>query len=82
MKGGPVADTVSKSQFKARALEYLRDVEQRGLEIVITDRGRPVARVVPMVNDPASLLAVFRGALEWYEQPTEPVADDQWEALG
>ena len=34
--------TVSKTQFKAQALQYFRQVEQTGQEVVITDRGRPV----------------------------------------
>ena len=40
-------ETVSKSRFKPAALQYFRRVEQKGEEIVITDRGRPVAKVVP-----------------------------------
>ena len=39
--------TISKSRFKPRALEYFRRVETTGEELVITDRGRPVAKVVP-----------------------------------
>ncbi|MCZ7663196.1 MAG: type II toxin-antitoxin system Phd/YefM family antitoxin [Thermoleophilia bacterium] len=76
-----MAETVSKSKFKARALEYLRHVEQSGQELIITDRGRPVAKVVPLSTDVDSLLAPFRGALSWYKEPTEPVGEDDWEAL-
>lgn len=39
---------VSKSQIKPRLLEYLRQVEETGEPIVITDRGRPVLCVVPI----------------------------------
>ncbi|MHB0980928.1 MAG: type II toxin-antitoxin system Phd/YefM family antitoxin [Thermoleophilia bacterium] len=72
---------VSKSRFKAMALEYLRNVEQRGEELVITDHGRPVARVVPLTTDVEGLLAPFRGAVVSYRDPTEPVAGGDWEAL-
>ena len=74
-----MGQTVSKSKFKAKALEYLRDVELRGAELVITDRGRPVAKVVPLSRYPDALLAPFRGTLLDYVEPTEPVASEDWE---
>jgi hypothetical protein len=33
---------VSKSQFKPRALQYFREVQEKGLELIITDHGKPV----------------------------------------
>lgn len=40
-------ETVSKSELKARMLEYFRRVEETGEELVVTSHGKPVARVVP-----------------------------------
>jgi len=42
--------TVSKSKLKARMLEYLRAVEATGEELIITDKNRPVLRIVPILN--------------------------------
>jgi prevent-host-death family protein len=39
---------VSKSQLKAKMLEYFRRVEETGQELVVTDNGRPVVKVVPI----------------------------------
>ena len=39
--------TLSVSEFKAKCLQLLKDVETNGDRIVITRRGRPVAEVVP-----------------------------------
>ena len=39
--------TTSVSQLKARLSEYLNQVKAGG-EILITDRGKPVARLVPI----------------------------------
>lgn len=47
-----MSQTVSKSQFKPNSLEYFRRIEQTGEELVITDHGRPVLKVVPYVDDP------------------------------
>jgi len=77
-----VTETVSKSRFKAKALEYLRNVEHRHEELIITDHGRPVAKVVPLVSDVADLLAPFRGSVTDYRDPLAPVGLGDWEALG
>jgi len=40
--------TVRASTFKAQCLALLDQVERTRVEIVVTKRGRPVARVVPL----------------------------------
>jgi prevent-host-death family protein len=72
---------VSKSRFKARALHYFREVEKTGRPIVITDRGRPVARIVPYSENPAELLNELRHTVVQYSDPLQPVGVDDWEAL-
>jgi len=39
--------TMPVSEFKAKCLQLLKDVETNGDRIVITKRGKPVAEVVP-----------------------------------
>ena len=72
-------ETVSKSRFKARALEYFREVERTGRELVITDRGEPVARILPYRAEPGRALQTLRETVMHYDAPTEPVAVDDWE---
>jgi prevent-host-death family protein len=76
----PPPASVSKSQFKARALELFRQVQQSGKPLVVTDRGRPVIRVAPFDEEPAALLRAFRGSVLRYEDPLAPVDADSWEA--
>lgn len=76
-----MSETVTKSQFKPKALEYFRQVEASGRELVITDRGRPVARVVPYVADPEAVLERLRGSVLEYLEPQEPVGVEDWESL-
>ncbi len=64
---------VSKSSFKAKALEYFREVESTGKELVITDHGKPVLKVVPYSQDPAEVLRSLRGSVIRYVDPLEPV---------
>ena len=72
---------VSKSKLKPKVLEYLREVERSHLEIVITDRGRPVAKIIPYAGGEADPLAVLRSSVLRYDRPTEPLEADDWEAL-
>ncbi|TFU14030.1 type II toxin-antitoxin system Phd/YefM family antitoxin [Thermus tengchongensis] len=69
---------VSKTHFKAHALELLRRVETTGEPLLITHRGKPVLEVRPYrEEDP---LTKLRGTLARYQEPTEPTGE-AWEAL-
>jgi hypothetical protein len=71
---------ISKSQFKAKALEFFRRVEATGIPLVVTDNGEPrleIRRYQPPNQDP---LARLRGTVLHYQHPTEPVGDADWDA--
>ena len=72
--------TVSKSRFKARALELFRQVEHTGTPIVITDRGTPVLTLAPYRQGPNAALRVLRETVVKYDAPTKPVGDSDWES--
>ncbi len=72
---------ISKSSFKAKALEYFRQVESTGEELVITDNGKPVLKIVPYTHDPAEALRALRGSVIRYDDPLEPVGLEDWESL-
>jgi len=72
---------VSKSKFKPHSLEYFRKIEQTGEELIITDHGRPVLKVVPFVEDPEECFRGLRNTVLKYDAPLEPVGAEDWEAL-
>jgi prevent-host-death family protein len=72
--------TVSKSRFKAHALELFRQVERTGKPIVITDRGTPVLTVAPYRDDDDASLELLRESVVRYDAPTKPVGKDDWES--
>ena len=51
-----MAQVVSKSQFKPRALQYFREVQEKGVELIITDHGKPVVKIVPYAEDQKEIL--------------------------
>ncbi len=72
---------VAKSKFKPQALQYFREVERTGKPIVITDRGKPVLKIIPYREEPSETLRMLRNSVIEYENPTEPVGLDDWESL-
>ena len=73
--------TVSKSRFKSRALEYFRQVENSRKPLIITDRGKPVLKVVPFSEDPEEILRALRNSVVKYKDPTRPVGESDWGVL-
>jgi prevent-host-death family protein len=72
---------VSKSRFKAQALEFFRTVEQSGQPIIITDRGEPVLKLMPFAADVSATLEDLRGTVVEYREPMDPVGVEDWETL-
>ncbi|MCC6658722.1 MAG: type II toxin-antitoxin system Phd/YefM family antitoxin [Rhodocyclaceae bacterium] len=76
-----MAAQVSKSQFKAKALEFFRQIETSGEPVVVTDHGQPKLEVRPYKASSRNPLEILRGSVLRYDNPTAPVADDDWEVL-
>ncbi|MBW1797595.1 MAG: type II toxin-antitoxin system prevent-host-death family antitoxin [Deltaproteobacteria bacterium] len=72
---------IAKSKFKPHALQYFREVERTGKELIITDRGKPVLKILPYSEEPDKALTMLRNSVIKYENPTEPVGLNDWEAL-
>lgn len=51
---------VPAGKFEERCLALLDQVSETGISIVVTKRGRPVARVVPIDSSPRSLAGSVR----------------------
>ena len=66
---------IAAGEFKARCLALLDEVAETGREIIVTKRGKPVAKLVPL--QPKSLI----GSVKFLGDIVSPVVDpDDWEA--
>jgi len=74
-------ELISKSKFKPNALKYFREVQQKGKALIITDRGKPVVKIIPYSEDPSEALKALRNTVIKYEDPTAPFVLNDWEAL-
>lgn len=75
--------TMSATEFRAKCLGLIDEVAETGRDIVITKRGKPVARLVPYRRKPKSLFGMGRGRIEilgdivspmpaeWYTDPDD-----------
>ena len=72
-----IKDRIPAGQFKARCLALLDEVALTGRELIVTKRGKPVAKVVPLVQpEPPSLL----GSVLWEGDLVTPI-DEEWDAI-
>lgn len=74
-------EEVSKSQFKAKALEFFRQVEASGKHVIVTDNGRPAIEVRRYKADDRTPLDRLRGSVIELTEPFAPVGEDDWESL-
>jgi PHD/YefM family antitoxin component YafN of YafNO toxin-antitoxin module len=72
---------ISKSKFKAQALEIFRRIELTGEAVVITDHGNPALIVKKYSQTMRSPEERLKGSVLRYDQPFAPVAEEDWEAL-
>ena len=74
-------EEISKSAFKAQALEIMRGVEQTGKAVVITSHGKPTLVIKPYKEeDRSNPLEQLKGSVISFSQAVEPVSEDDWEA--
>lgn len=53
---------IPAAKFKAQCLALLEEVDPDG--IIITKRGKPIAKLIPLGTDAASLIGSLRGKLK------------------
>jgi len=74
MSSKPKEKRIPAGEFKAKCLGLLDEVEARGRSFVVTKRGRPVARVVPLVSQRKLLGSVL------HEEDIMSPVDVTWDA--
>ncbi len=66
---------ISKSEFKAKALELLRQVEARGESLIVTDHGKPTIEVRRYRLKERPPLDILKGSVKEYLDPLKPVGE-------
>lgn len=72
-------ERIPAARFKAQCLDLLDRVRDERRSIVVTKRGKPVARVVPFDDEPESIVGFLRDSVVRYGDVTSPI-EEPWEA--
>ena len=71
-------DQIPAAQFKANCLRLMDQVAQRRTPIVITKRGKPVARLVPIDEKPIDIFGRMAGTTKIVGDIISPIEDAGW----
>jgi len=71
---------IKASEFKAKCLALLDEVERTGDRLIITKKGKPVAEVVPHKGLKRDIIGIWKGRGEILGDIISPI-DVEWEAL-
>jgi prevent-host-death family protein len=66
-------------EFKARCLQVMEQVNKTKIPVVITKRGRPIAKLVPVESEVADAFGCMKGTVKFVGDITEPIAVE-WDA--
>jgi prevent-host-death family protein len=71
---------IKAGEFKAKCLELMDLVAEGHEEIIITKRGKPVAKLVPVDNKPVrDAFGWMKGTISFHGDIISPI-DVEWEA--
>lgn len=69
---------VAAAEFKANCLRLMDEVARQRRAIVITKRGKPVAKLVPIENQPIDLFGRMAGTIKICGDIINPIEDAGW----
>lgn len=70
---------VSKGVLKSHMLEYFREIERTGKELIVTDHHKPVLKIVALERKQKSTESIFkpyRKRIVYREDITKPTVDE------
>lgn len=72
--------TIAAGEFKARCLTLMEDVRSTRKPIVITKRGKPVAKLVPVETEKDEWIGRLKGIIRIVGDIESPIEPGTWES--
>jgi prevent-host-death family protein len=69
---------VAATEFKANCLRLMDEVAQQRQPIIITKRGKPVAKLVPVEKEAIDLFGRMAGSIKICGDIISPIDEDEW----
>jgi len=75
-----MTETISKSKLKAKMLAIFRQLESSGNELIVTDYGKPVLKIIPIKQKTkvTTVFADLQGQVTYLEDINTPSLQE-WE---
>lgn len=70
---------IGAGEFKPACLKLMDEVNETGVEIVITKHNRPVAKLVPVTGELRPFVGRSRGVIQISDQDLLAAVGDDWE---
>jgi prevent-host-death family protein len=74
-----VMSKIPAGEFKAKCLKVIDEVQRLRMPVIITKRGKPVAKLVPLDEHAESFIGSMKGTMEIVGDIVSPM-DVKWEA--
>lgn len=73
--------TMAAGTFKANCLSVMDEVQAKREPVVITKRGKPVAKLIPVDTDPDDIFGYMSGKIKILGDIVGPITpEEDWEA--
>ena len=79
--------TMGAGEFKAKCLAVMAEVDSTGVPVLVTKRGKPLARILPFEEEPqsdkpASVFGFLRGmAVITGDLVSSEFSDEEWDKM-
>jgi prevent-host-death family protein len=74
--------TIAAGEFKARCLQVMEDVRTKRTPVLITKRGKPLAKLVPPDDKPPEIFGCLASKIEILGDIVSPITPlEDWESL-
>ncbi|MDE2571395.1 MAG: type II toxin-antitoxin system Phd/YefM family antitoxin [bacterium] len=74
-KRTPAEPQIPAAEFKAKCLSLMEDVATHHRSFTVTKRGKPVARLVPIEEEPVAFVGSLRDLVVRADALTEPLGE-------
>jgi prevent-host-death family protein len=69
---------VAATEFKANCLRLMDEVAQQRRPIIITKRGKPIAKLVPIEEEAIDLFGRMAGSIKICGDIISPIDEEEW----
>lgn len=71
---------IPAGEFKAKCLSLMKEVNKKHVSYTITKRGKPIAKIVPLDEEPINLFGCMKGTVTIQDDIIAPI-NVKWDVL-